>query len=194
MDLVKSVFAGDAVFIGQPFPTATGKDEIAALYADFPSKLEGPDALTFLGFTIYRARSLSQTVIKTVFQTDGKRFSRARAGMRERLRRMRHQPVEDQIRAINQILRGHFNYYGLAGNAKKLHAFWNFTRREWKHSLSKRSQKGRLTWEDLTALLEKHPMATPRIRISYPQLAAYARLKQRKALNKSFILGVTCSK
>jgi group II intron reverse transcriptase/maturase len=132
--------------------------------------------LTFLGFTIYRTRSLSQTVCKTVFQTDGKRFSRAKAGMKERLRRIKHQPVEEQARAINQILRGHFNYYGLAGNAKKLHAFWNFTRREWKHSLSKRSQKGRLTWDDLTALLEKHPMAPPRIRISYSQLAGYARL------------------
>src|SRR2546422_5942141 len=35
--------------------------------------------LTFLGFTIYRARSLSQSVRKTVFQTEGKRFSRAKA-------------------------------------------------------------------------------------------------------------------
>src|SRR5439155_1130225 len=34
--------------------------------------------LTFLGFTIYRARSLSQSVRKTVFQTEGKRFSRAK--------------------------------------------------------------------------------------------------------------------
>ena len=132
--------------------------------------------LTFLGFTIYRARSLSQRVIKTVFQTEGKRFSRAKATMKERLRRMKHQPVEEQVRAINQILRGHFNYYGLAGNAKKLQSFWTFTRREWKHSLSKRSQTGRQTWEAFTALLAKHPLATPRIRISYPQLAAYARL------------------
>ena len=132
--------------------------------------------LTFLGFTIYRARSLSQSVRKTVFQTESKRFSRAKAGMKERLRRMRRHPVAEQARAINQILRGHFNYYGIAGNAKKLHAFWNFTRREWKHSLSTRSQKGRLTWEDLKALLDKHPLEPPRIRISYSQLAAYVQL------------------
>ena len=77
---------------------------------------------------------------------------------------------------VNQILRGHFNYYGLAGNAQKLQEFWRFTRQEWKHSVSTRSQKGRLTWEDLTALLEKHPMEPPRIRISYSQLASYVRL------------------
>jgi group II intron reverse transcriptase/maturase len=121
--------------------------------------------LTFLGFTIYRTRSVGKTVIKTVFQTEGKR-----------LRRLKHQPVEEQARAINQILRGHFNYYGLAGNATKLQAFWNFTWREWKHSLSQRSQKGRLNWEDFTALLDKHPLVRPRIRISYSQLASYARL------------------
>ncbi|HRI64273.1 MAG TPA: SgcJ/EcaC family oxidoreductase [Polyangium sp.] len=40
VDLVKSVYADDAIFIGQPFPTATGIDEIAALYADFLSKLD----------------------------------------------------------------------------------------------------------------------------------------------------------
>lgn len=38
--LVESVYANDGVFIGQPFPTATGKDDIVALYADFLSKLD----------------------------------------------------------------------------------------------------------------------------------------------------------
>ena len=40
VDLVKSVYADDAIFIGQPFPIATGVDEIVALYADFLSKLD----------------------------------------------------------------------------------------------------------------------------------------------------------
>jgi ketosteroid isomerase-like protein len=39
-DLVRSVYADDAVVIGQPFPTATGIQEIVALYADFLSKLD----------------------------------------------------------------------------------------------------------------------------------------------------------
>lgn len=40
VDLVRSVYADDAIFIGQPFPSATGVDEIVALYADFLSKLD----------------------------------------------------------------------------------------------------------------------------------------------------------
>lgn len=40
VELVKGLYADDAVFIGAPFPTATGKDAIVALYADFLSKLD----------------------------------------------------------------------------------------------------------------------------------------------------------
>lgn len=37
-DLVRRVYADDAVFMGQPVPTATGIEEIVALYADLFSK------------------------------------------------------------------------------------------------------------------------------------------------------------
>lgn len=40
VDLVKSVYADDAIFIGQPFPIATGIDEVVSLYTDFLSKLD----------------------------------------------------------------------------------------------------------------------------------------------------------
>jgi uncharacterized protein (TIGR02246 family) len=40
LDLVRSVYADDAVVIGQPFPTATGIQAILSLYADFLSKLD----------------------------------------------------------------------------------------------------------------------------------------------------------
>ena len=40
LDLVRSVYAKDAVVIGQPFPTATGIEAIIALYTDFLSKLD----------------------------------------------------------------------------------------------------------------------------------------------------------
>ena len=40
LDLVRSVYAKDAVVIGQPFPTATGIEAIISLYSDFLSKLD----------------------------------------------------------------------------------------------------------------------------------------------------------
>lgn len=132
--------------------------------------------MKFLGFTIYRSKTRSQAGSKTVFQTDGKRFNRARAAMKETVRRLRHRPIAEQIKVINAILRGHFNYYGIAGNARKLKEFWELTRREWKYSLSNRSQNGRINWKDFVKILEDHPMAAPKIKISYAQLSTYARL------------------
>ncbi len=40
VDLIRSVYTDDAIFIGQPFPTATGLDSIAALYEGFLSQLD----------------------------------------------------------------------------------------------------------------------------------------------------------
>ena len=40
LDLVRGVYAKDAVVIGQPFPTATGIEAIISLYPDFLSKLD----------------------------------------------------------------------------------------------------------------------------------------------------------
>jgi uncharacterized protein (TIGR02246 family) len=40
LDLVRTVYTDDAVFIGQRFPTATGIEEIVTLYASFLSKLD----------------------------------------------------------------------------------------------------------------------------------------------------------
>lgn len=132
--------------------------------------------MTFLGFSIYQSKNRNQTTRKTVFQTEGKRFSRARAGMKNKIQKVRHWPIEEQIKVINAVLRGHFNYFGIAGNAKKLQRFCKLTQREWKHSLSNRSQNGRVNWKSFIALLDEYPMANPTLRLSYSQLGSYVRL------------------
>ena len=38
-DLVRTVYADDAIFIGQPFPTVAGIEQIVATYTDLFSKL-----------------------------------------------------------------------------------------------------------------------------------------------------------
>jgi RNA-directed DNA polymerase len=132
--------------------------------------------LTFLGFNIFRAVNRKGTAWKIVFQTEGKRFTRAKAAMKEKLFRMMHVEVGKQADVINAMLSGHFNYYGLAGNSKKLQSFWFYTVRYWRHCLSKRSQKGRVNWERLNAILTEYPLLHPRIKISYQELSAYVRL------------------
>ena len=46
--------------------------------------------LTFLGFSIFRAKNRSQTGYRTVFQTESKKFTRAKDAMKETLKKMMH--------------------------------------------------------------------------------------------------------
>lgn len=133
-------------------------------------------SMTFLGFKIFRAKNRKGTGWKTVFQTESKRLTRAKAAMKERLRRMMHLEVEKQAERINSLLAGHFSYYGLAGNGPKISFFWHYTICYWRRCLSGRSQKGAMNWAKMGEILKKYPLCPPKIRISYPQLMSYARL------------------
>ena len=39
---------------------------------------------------------------------------------RRQMRRMRHLSIREQTRSFNQMLRGHYAYYGIAGNIRAL--------------------------------------------------------------------------
>jgi len=143
-----------------------------------PRENKGKDRrrMNFLGFIIFRALTRNGRGWKTVFQTDGKRFSRARAAMKEKLTRMMHWNVKQQGQMINSILNGHFQYYGLAGNSKRITTFWHLTLRQWRRCLSQRSQKGQVTWEEMTEMLREHKICNPKLHIGYADLKSYVRL------------------
>jgi group II intron reverse transcriptase/maturase len=129
--------------------------------------------MNFLGFTIYRKKMVRGTGVTTVFQTEAKRFTRAKARMKEKLHKMMHWGVEQQVEAINRMLVGHYNYYGMAGNKRLLTNFWYFTLKQWRRRLSRRSQRGRMNWVKLNEILSKHRLAPPRIRVPYSALKSY---------------------
>lgn len=132
--------------------------------------------ITFLGFTIYRSKNRKGTGLKTVFKTESKRFTRAKEKLKEKIHKVMHHPVEAQAAAINSMLIGHYNYYGLAGNLEKMHHLWHLTRHFWRRSLSRRSQRGKISWAEFEVILEKNPLKTPRLKIPYSLLSSYVRL------------------
>jgi len=132
--------------------------------------------INFLGFNIFRAATRKGTGSKTVFQTEGKRFTRAKAKVKDKLFKIMHVEIETQVKIINSILVGHYNYYGIAGNMDKVQDFWHFTRCYWRKCLSRRSQNSRVSWKAVTELIEKYPLIPPRIKIPYTELSSYVRL------------------
>ncbi len=58
------------------------------------------------------------------------------------MKRIRHLPIQEQVKNLNSVLRGQYAYYGIAGNYMALHRVYRSVERYWKKMLSSRSQKG----------------------------------------------------
>lgn len=116
----------------------------------------------FLGFTLYWGRSRrGRPVIRRKTAKD--RFRRAMVAFKECLRRIRHHPLVEQHRTLDQRLRGHYAYFGVTGNFEALSRLRDAIGRLWHKWLNRRSQRRSLTWEDFGRLLERFPL--PRARI-----------------------------
>jgi group II intron reverse transcriptase/maturase len=122
----------------------------------------GPESFDFLGFTHYWGTSWKgRWVVKR--RTAKSRFTRSAKGVRMWCRRYRHLPLAMQHDALCQKLRGHFGYYGLTGNWEALARFQWVVRRTWYKWLCRRSQRGRMTWDDYQRLLGRYPLPLPRV-------------------------------
>ena len=57
---------------------------------------------------------------KVGMRTGKSRLQRSLLELRDLMRRMRHLPLEEQVINLNQVLRGDYAYYGIAGNFRAL--------------------------------------------------------------------------
>lgn len=121
-----------------------------------------PDTFDFLGFTLYWGLSKKRrTSIR--WKTSTKRLRRTLGAVREWLRRHLHDPVSAQQRALNRMLRGHYNYFGLTMNYDAIQRLYNEVRTLWRASLNRRSQRSRMPWSRFVKLIARHPLLRPKI-------------------------------
>jgi hypothetical protein len=59
----------------------------------------------------------------------------------------RHQPVDEQGRYVQALVGGHVRYYGVPLNSRAIRVFRLLVIRLWHKWLSRRSQRGYLSWE-----------------------------------------------
>ena len=67
--------------------------------------------------------------------------------------------------ALTRRIQGHFNYFGVSGNFKRLLLVVDEAKRSWYKWLCRRSQRKRLTWERFADLLRDFPLPKPRIQV-----------------------------
>jgi len=117
------------------------------------SQAEQPGTFDFLGFTHYWGRSRKgRWCLRR--QTSRKRLNRALKRMNDWLRESRHQPLRYQVEKLGLKLKGHFGYYGITGNLRRLQEFrWQLIR-QWRYWLNRRDREhGSMSWERMHRLL-----------------------------------------
>ena len=123
-----------------------------------------PETFDFLGFTHICARTRNGR-FKVRRITISKRMRAKLKQVKDDLRRRMHLPIPEQGRWLASVLNGHMAYYAVPGNIHAVAAFRSQVIRYWRHTLRRRSQKTRITWERMNRIAARW---LPRARIKHP--------------------------
>lgn len=122
----------------------------------------GGTSFDFLGFTHVWGRSRrGRSMVRQV--TAKGRFARALAAVSEWCRENRHRPIRDQHRHLSAMVRGHYAYYGVSGNGRRLQWFAYQVVRIWRKWLSRRDRQSAVRWTRMNEILKRHPLPPARI-------------------------------
>jgi RNA-directed DNA polymerase len=133
-----------------------------------------PETIYFLGLTLYCTRNRKGN-FKVGMRTEKSRLRRSLMSLQELMRQTRHHTISDQVGAINAALRGHYAYYGVAGNFRALVKVYRAMERYWFTMLRSRSRNGgRLTWDAFHQIKERTPLLRPKLYLPHRELQALA--------------------
>jgi group II intron reverse transcriptase/maturase len=134
-------------------------------------KWAGKEAGTFdfLGFTVISGKSRNGR-FKPTFHTSKKKLKAKRQSVKLWLHENMHIPVATLIAKLNLKLKGHYNYYGVSGNSKKIVDFHQYVNWQLWKTLRRRSQRDKTNWASLNQIFKYNPIALPRICVNlYPE-------------------------
>jgi RNA-directed DNA polymerase len=132
-----------------------------------------PQTIYFLGFTLYCTRNRKGN-FRVGLRTEKSRVRRSLMRLQDQMRRMRHLSIREQADILNQMLRGHYAYYGIAGNIRALQRVHRAVERYWRIMLSSRSWKGQVLWKQFQQLKARFPLVRPKLYLPYSELQAIA--------------------
>ncbi|MCP4605376.1 MAG: group II intron reverse transcriptase/maturase [Proteobacteria bacterium] len=126
-----------------------------------------PETFDFLGFTHVCDRDrLGRFIV--LRQTMRKRMRAKLKELKEELRRRMHWPIPVVGQWLRSVLLGHYRYYGVPRNLRKLGAFRHQVSWLWLRTLRRRSQRHRLTPERKDRLVKRW-IPSPRVFHPYPE-------------------------
>ncbi len=124
-----------------------------------------PETFDFLGFTHICGKKRSNGRFTVQRQTVRKRLQAKLSEVKAELRRRMHDSIPEVGQWLSAVIRGHFLYYGVPTNFHALRRFRFQVAWLWHRVLSRRSQRGRMTWVRMQRLIARW---LPPIRICHP--------------------------
>ncbi len=136
---------------------------------------EKPETFDFLGFTHICGKTRKGKFVVLRY-TIAKRMRAKLLELKGELRRRLHWPVPVVGKWLRVVLLGHYRYYGVPGNIRKIGAFKYHLSLLWFRTLRRRSQRHRLIWERMSRLINRW-LPRPRICHTYPDLSLYVKTR-----------------
>jgi RNA-directed DNA polymerase len=124
-----------------------------------------PETFEFLGFT-HICGAGRENRSRLIRRTSRKKRRAKLQALKEEVDWRKHAPVSEQHTWLCQVLRGHFNYYGVPGNWSALAQFRSRVRHLWYRALQRRSQRAR--WSASKRDRFDTRFALPPARITHP--------------------------
>lgn len=126
-----------------------------------------PETFDFLGFTFYCSTDRRKSFFRCKVKTSGKKYRNKLKAMNNWIKQNRNLPIQLMISKLNMKLRGHYQYYGVTDNTRKIKDFYDKTMQMLYKWLNKRSQRRSYTWESYRyGLLKTLPLQSPTIKVN----------------------------
>jgi RNA-directed DNA polymerase len=135
-----------------------------------------PETFNFLGFTFICGKTRAgQFQVQRKTRRD--RMLAKLLAVKEAMRQRMHQPIAKQGKWLRHVVCGYFNYHAVPTNFRALAVFRIEIAKRWRRVLSRRSDKGSLTWAQVNKLISDwlpkasilHPWPDQRFAVRHPR-------------------------
>ncbi len=120
------------------------------------------ESFNFLGFNIYNDHTRNG-YYKVGYKTSEKKSKQKKQNIREYLKLNYDTKPKAIIKHLNRVLTGYYNYYGISFNHLWLKEIYQYVVKMLQKHLSRRSQRGKITWQRMNMILAFEPLVKPMI-------------------------------
>ncbi len=120
-----------------------------------------PETFDFLGFTFYYSKTRKGGFVPKV-QTSRKKFEQKVRAYKNWIYDNRNRPMREIIKELNVKLIGHYRYYGVTWNFRKITTFLHRVQQFLFKAMNRRGCRRAYTWNGFVEMLKYYPLAKPK--------------------------------